>query len=125
MTETNTSKEKNKGTPEKNHIIIYVFTDLVLELSYEHEPVLEQLRKFYGEKLRIRYVMAGLVRDISDFITADERVQPQEEGIKKYNQRLAGIYLDEIPVGESSDEHGKLSFVRSRAPVILPAGYCI
>lgn len=43
--------------------------------------------------------MSGLVRDVSDFMTPDECALSPEEGIRKYNKRLAGIYLDEIPVG--------------------------
>lgn len=80
-------------------IIIYAFTDPMMGLSYEHEPVLQQLRAHYGSRLHIEYVMCGLVRDVSDFMTPQERVLPAKEGIAKYNKRLADIYLDEIPVG--------------------------
>lgn len=84
---------------ETDSIRLYVFTDPMMGLSYEHEPVLEALRTSYGKRLRIRYVMAGLVRDVADFMTPAERALGADEGIRQYNKRLARIYLQEIPVG--------------------------
>lgn len=43
--------------------------------------------------------MAGLVRDVSDFMTPDELSLPAKEGIQKYNTRLAGIYKSEESIG--------------------------
>lgn len=92
-------KEEKENVPAQRSITIFVFTDPMMGLSYEHEPVLMQLRQEYREKLGIQYVMSGLVRDVSDFMTTEERMLPAKEGIRQYNSRLAGIYLDEIPVG--------------------------
>lgn len=80
-------------------ITIFVFTDPMMGLSYEQEPVLEKLKAHYGERISFRYVMAGLVRDVADFMTTAERALPPEQGIAKYNKRLAGIYLKEEPLG--------------------------
>lgn len=43
--------------------------------------------------------MAGLVRDVSDFMTQEELSMNPEKGIKAYNKRLAKIYLEEEAVG--------------------------
>lgn len=83
----------------KDNITIYVFTDPMMGLSYESEPVLEKLKAHFGDRLHFRYVMAGLVRDVSDFMTPFELAMPPEEGIRLYNKRLAGIYLGEEPIG--------------------------
>ena len=47
-------------------------------------------------------VMAGLVRDVSDFMTAQERKETErdpEKGIRSYCRRLAGIYKSEEAIG--------------------------
>ena len=73
-------------------IILTTFTDPMMGLSYEQEPVYEKLAAHYGGQLEFRYVMAGLVRDVSDFMLPSELSLPAAEGIRQYNKRLAGIY---------------------------------
>ncbi len=80
-------------------IFLTVFTDPMMGLSYESEPILDALARRYGEKLRIRYVMSVLVRDVSDFMTPGERALPPEEGIPLYCKRLAQIYKNEESIG--------------------------
>lgn len=80
-------------------ITIFVFTDPMMGLSYESEPVLEKLKSHFGNRLEFRYVMAGLVRDVSDFMTSEELSMEPSKGIAAYNKRLAGIYLEEEPIG--------------------------
>ena len=80
-------------------IILTTFTDPMMGLSYEQEPVYEKLEKHYGERLVFRYVMSGLVRDVSDFMLPEERAMPSEEGILVYNRRLAQIYKSEEGIG--------------------------
>ena len=80
-------------------IILTTFTDPMMGLSYEQEPVYEKLAAHYGGQLEFRYVMAGLVRDVSDFMLPLELSLPAAEGIRQYNKRLAGIYKDEEPIG--------------------------
>ena len=79
--------------------IITVFTDPMMGLSYESEPILERLRNEYADTMEMRHVMSVLVRDVSDFMTPEETSLPPEEGIKRYNKRLAGIYKSEESIG--------------------------
>lgn len=80
-------------------IIITIFTDPMMGLSYESEPVFDKLRMTYGSSLEIRHVMAGLVRDVSDFMTAEELSYEPKEGIRRYCARLAQIYKSEEYIG--------------------------
>lgn len=83
----------------KDKIILTAFTDPMMGLSYESEPIMDRLRQEYGEKIEFRYVMSLLVRDVSDFMTPEERAMEPEEGIRAYCERLAGIYKSEESVG--------------------------
>ncbi|MBQ8667895.1 MAG: DsbA family protein [Lachnospiraceae bacterium] len=80
-------------------IILTVFTDPMMGLSYESEPIIERLRQEYNEKIEIRYVMSLLVKDVSDFMTYEERSLNPTEGIRVYNKRLAKIYKSEEAIG--------------------------
>ena len=80
-------------------IILTTFTDPMMGLSYEQEPVYEKLAAHFGDRLVFRYVMSGLVRDVSDFMLPEERALPAEEGIRLYNRRLARIYKGEEGIG--------------------------
>lgn len=80
-------------------IIITTFTDPMMGLTYECEPTYDKLKAHYGDDLELKYVMAGLVRDVSDFMTPEEFALPAREGIQKYNKRLAGIYKSEESIG--------------------------
>lgn len=82
-----------------NQIILTTFTDPMMGLSYECEPVYEQLASHYQGQIVFKYVMSGLVRDVSDFMLPEELALPPEEGIRAYNKRLAGIYLNEQSIG--------------------------
>ncbi len=80
-------------------IILTTFTDPMMGLSYEQEPVYEKLAAHFGDRLVFHYVMSGLVRDVSDFMLPEERALPAEEGIRLYNRRLARIYKGEETIG--------------------------
>lgn len=80
-------------------IFLTVFTDPMMGLSYESEPIIERLRKEYGDRLEIRYVMSVLVRDVADFMTPEERAMEPEKGVRRYCERLAKIYKSEESVG--------------------------
>lgn len=80
-------------------ITITVFTDPMMGLSYESEPIMERLKKEYGNRIRFRYVMSLLVRDVSDFMLEEERAMEPEAGIRRYCRRLADIYRSEEPIG--------------------------
>jgi len=76
-------------------IILTTFTDPMMGLTYEQEPVYEKLAEHFGDLLVFNYVMSGLVRDVSDFMLPQELVLPAEAGIRAYNRRLAKIYKSE------------------------------
>lgn len=80
-------------------VIITIFTDPMMGLSYESEPIMERLQKEYGDKIEFRNVMGLLVRDVSDFMTPEERSLRPEEGISLYCKRLARIYKSEEAIG--------------------------
>lgn len=79
--------------------IITTFTDPMMGLSYESEPVFRKLETHFEGQIEFRCVMAGLVRDVSDFMTPEERSMEPETGIRRYCQRLAQIYKSEESIG--------------------------
>lgn len=81
------------------NVILTAFTDPMMGLSYESEPIMDCLRKEYGEFIEFRNVMGLLIRDVSDFMTQEERALQPEEGISLYCQRLARIYKSEESIG--------------------------
>lgn len=83
----------------KEKIILTAFTDPMMGLSYESEPIMDQLKQEYGEKIEFRYVMSLLVKDVSDCMTPEERAMEPDAGIRTYCERFAGIYKSEEPVG--------------------------
>ncbi len=80
-------------------IIVNVFTDPMMGLSYESEPILEKLKCEYAEIIEFEYVMSLLVRDVKDFMTAEEKAMEPETGIAVYCKRLAKIYKSEESIG--------------------------
>ena len=52
-------------------VLITTFTDPMMGLSWECEPVFRKLETHFRNKLEFRYLMAGLVRDVSDFMTLE------------------------------------------------------
>ena len=80
-------------------ITITMFTDPMMELHYESEPIIDRLKKEYADRIEFRYVMSLLVRDVSDFMTPKERAMEPAEGIRRYCTRLAAIYKSEETIG--------------------------
>ncbi len=80
-------------------VILTTFTDPMMGLSYESEPIMDRLQKEYGDRIEFRNVMGLLVRDVSDFMSPEERALKPEEGIPLYCQRLARIYKSEESIG--------------------------
>ena len=76
------------------------FSDPMMGLSYEREPILERLQAEYGDRLEIRYVMSVLVRDVADFMTSEERNMKPEVGVRRYCKRLAQIYKSEEKISD-------------------------
>lgn len=93
------NKRLSNAINTSNKITLSVFTDPMMGISYEHEPVLHKLRNYFKRQIEIRYIMAGLVRDVSDFMLPEEKSMNPEDGIHAYNKRLARIYLQEESIG--------------------------
>lgn len=83
----------------ENKIILTAFTDPMMGLSYESEPIMERLAEEYAGKIELRYVMTLLVRDVADFMLPEERAMDPEAGIRRYCKRLAEIYKSEECIG--------------------------
>ena len=83
----------------EDKIILTIFTDPMMGLSYESEPIMERLAEDYSGRIEFRYVMSVLVRAVSDFMTPVERTLPPDEGIRCYCKRLAKIYISEESIG--------------------------
>ncbi len=69
-------------------IVMTVFTDPMMGLSYESEPILDALSAQYGKRLQIRYVMSVLVRDVSDFMTPNGRADAALEQDLAFTRRM-------------------------------------
>lgn len=80
-------------------LTIQIFTDPMMGLSYESEPVFRTLETHYPGMLEFRYRMGLLVRDVMDFIDPADLRFGKAEAIKRYNKRLARIYEEEEPIG--------------------------
>ena len=82
-----------------DRITFTTFTDPMMGLTYEMEPIYDRLKQEYGDQIEFRWVMSLLVRDVSDFMTPRERAMEPEAGICAYNARLAQIYKSEEAIG--------------------------
>ena len=80
-------------------IHLTIFTDPMMGLCYESEPILAHLRDMYRSRIEFRYVMCLLVRDVADFMLPEELAMEQESGIRRYCECLAGIYMEEESIG--------------------------
>lgn len=72
-------------------LIITTFTDPMMGLTYECEPIYDKLKERYPH-IEFRWVMSLLVRDVSDLMHPNET-------ISQYNKRLARIYESEQSIG--------------------------
>lgn len=68
------------------------FTDPMMGLSYESEPFFRKLETHFGDRIDLKYVMSGLVRNVYDFVDAEDLKGGQAFALEKYNARLAKIY---------------------------------
>lgn len=74
---------------------ITIFTDPMMGLSYESTPFLAKLENYYSTQIRFTTKMAGLVRDVSDFMISDDFSDGEKQVLVRYNRRLAKIYQTE------------------------------
>jgi len=70
--------------------IITTFTDPMMGLTYEMEPIYERLSR--RESVQLCWAMGLLVRDIADFMLPHETIE-------QYNRRLAKICESEQSIG--------------------------
>ena len=75
------------------------FTDPMMGLSYECEPLYRKLETHYAQRIRFRYAMGVLVRDIHQFMVPEDYAGTPAETIANYNRRLAAIYESEEHIG--------------------------
>lgn len=76
---------------------ILAFTDPVCTWCWGSEPVLRQLKTWYGDSVHIRYVMGGLVEDIRAF---HDRANDIGGDPERSNAQIARHWL------EASERHG-------------------
>ena len=101
-------------------IIITVFTDPMMGLSYESEPVRERLEAAFGGKIAFEYVMSLFVRDVADFMLPEELALGRAEGIARYNKRLSAIYKSEEKIGGLPINMDGFSLFSAEHPSSLP-----
>ena len=80
---------------DTDKIRITTFTDPMMGLSYECEPIFRKLETHLGDNIEFKYCMSLLVEDVSNFMNQSEVALPPKEGIALYNKRLATIYKSE------------------------------
>lgn len=98
---------------------IYNFTDPMMGLSYESEPFFRQLETHFGEQVSLRFVMGGLVRDVADFMIADDFKDGEEKAFVRYNARLSRIYESEQSISGMPIKMDRLNlFAKNRTSSI-------
>ena len=78
-----------------NKVNIVTFTDPMMGLSYESEPVFRKLETHFGENIEFKYLMCILVKDVYDLVNPADLSINKELAIKNYNAKLAKIYESE------------------------------
>ena len=73
-----------------NKIRIYQFTDPVCVWCWGNEPVIRALEYLYGEKISIKYVMGGLIEDIT---TLYDLSGPKNRIIERANEIIANNWI--------------------------------
>ena len=98
-------------------ITILQFTDPICVWCWGNEPVLRAIDYLYGEKVNIRYIMGGLVEDIT---TLYDIQGSKEEIIKQSNKKLEKNWL------AAAEKHGmpvvttNMEFFTERYPSSFP-----
>ena len=82
---------------DQSSLEILAFTDPVCTWCWGSEPVLRKLETWYGDAVRIRYVMGGLVEDIRAFYDRANAIGGDPESS---NVQIARHWL------EASERHG-------------------
>ena len=53
-------------------IILVTFTDPMMGLSYECEPIFRKLETHFADRIEFRFVMSGLVRDVYELVDPND-----------------------------------------------------
>ena len=80
-------------------ISLVTFTDPMMGLSYECEPIFRKLETHFAGKIEFHYIMSLLVRDVYELVDPDDLKFGKEVAIKNYNAKLAEIYRLEEDLG--------------------------
>ncbi|MBQ6004995.1 MAG: DsbA family protein [Selenomonadaceae bacterium] len=80
-------------------ITLVTFTDPMMGLSYECEPIFRKLETHFAGKIEFHFVMSGLVRDVYELVDPEDLKVSKEFAIKNYNVKLAEIYSMEENLG--------------------------
>ena len=73
-------------------ISLVTFTDPMMGLSYECEPIFRKLETHFAGRIEFYYIMSLLVRDVYELVDPDDLKFGKEVAIKNYNAKLAEIY---------------------------------
>lgn len=76
-------------------IEILLFTDPMMGLSYEAEPIIDKLEKEYQNQITFIPVMSLLVDDVYRFCNPNDLLISKEFALKRYLPMLASIYKEE------------------------------
>lgn len=83
-----------------NKITLTTFTDPMMGLSYECEPIFRKLETHFAGQIEFRYSMGLLVRNVYELADCNELAQSPALGLHRYNARLAKIYENEESISE-------------------------
>lgn len=78
-----------------NKITLTTFTDPMMGLSYECEPIFRKLETHFAGQIEFKYSMGLLVRNVYELCDCNELAQSPALGLHHYNARLAKIYESE------------------------------
>ena len=76
-------------------ITLTTFTDPMMGLSYECEPIFRKLETYFAGQIEFRYAMGLLVRNVYELADCNELAQSPALALHRYNARLAKIYESE------------------------------
>ena len=79
--------------------VLTTFADPMMGLAWEQEPVYRRLETHFRDQLEFRYRMVPLVPDVMRLVDPRDLPLGEAEAIRRYNARLADIYLEEEPIG--------------------------
>ena len=80
---------------KKEKIILTIFTDPMMGLSYEMEPVFRKLETHFPDQIDIIPCMNVLVKDVYDFVDQSDLSKGREYALQNYLKKLADIYKSE------------------------------